>query len=82
MKLEDGLQRSLAHLGLIWRVRRVELRSLEDLIDNRRNEMRVGAGADEAVLLGGDILCRQRLQARPDLGLRNPRGEMERRAGA
>ena len=46
--LVDRLQRALADLGLVRRVRGVELASTEDLVDGRRDVVAVGARAEEA----------------------------------
>ena len=48
---EEDLQVALAGLGLIGRVRRVELAARADVVDDRRNEMVVAAAAQEADLL-------------------------------
>ena len=82
LKLEDRLQRPLAHLGLVRRVGGVELGPLQDLVDHRRHEVRVGAGAEEAVLLRGRVACRQRFEPRPHLLLGEPGRQVDRGAGA
>ena len=51
--LEEDLQVALAGLGLIGRVRGVELAARGDVVDDRRDEMVVAAAAQEADLLAG-----------------------------
>ena len=46
--LVDRLERPLADLGLVWRVRGVELASEEELVHDCRNEMAIGSRAEEA----------------------------------
>ena len=79
LELERRLQRALAHLGLVRRVRRRELAPLDHVIDDRRNEMRVGAGAGEAeearrhAVRAGQLAKRAR-----GVGLTEPVGNVER----
>ena len=47
LELEDGLQRALGQLGLVGRVGGVELAAEQELVDRRRDVVRVGAGAEE-----------------------------------
>ena len=44
----DGLERALADLGLVGRVGGVELAAQEELVDDRGDEVAIGAGAEEA----------------------------------
>ena len=58
--LEHDLQVALADLGLVGRVRRVELAAAGELVDDGGDEMVVAAAAEEADLLAGvRVLGRQ-----------------------
>ena len=59
LKLEQHLQRALADLGLVGRVRRKKLAALNQMIDRGRNVVAVGAGTEkERHRTGGDIARR------------------------
>ena len=47
LELEDRLQRALRDLGLVGRVRGVELAAQEELVDRRREVVLVSARAEE-----------------------------------
>ena len=77
--LEEDLQVALAGLGLIRRVRRVELAARGDVVDDRRNEMVVAAAAEKADLLAGcDVLAGQRGHVRRQLDLGQRRRNVQR----
>ena len=57
--LEHDLQVALAHLGLIGRVRRVELAAAGEGVDDRRDEVVVAAAAEEADLRAGVFVLRR-----------------------
>ena len=46
--LVDGLQRALADLRLVRRIRGIELAPAEDLVDGGRDVVAIGAGTQEA----------------------------------
>ena len=93
LEFEDGLQGPLRRLGLVRRVRRVELGAGDGAADDRRAEPAVDAGAEEAVVgaqrsvargepleLGDQVLLgerRREVDARVAQGGRN-RGEQVR----
>ena len=74
--LEHDLQVALADLGLVRRVRRVELAAAGELIDDGGNEMVVAAAAEEADLRAGvRVLRRERGHVLRQLHLATSRAE-------
>ena len=60
LELEEGLERALARLALVGRVRGQELAAADELVDERRHEVVVRAGAGEArQLAGGPVRARE-----------------------
>ena len=79
--LEHHLQPALADLGLVGRVRRQELRALQDRVDQRRDVVVVHAGAEERELvLGGGVLGGEVAQVGVDLLLGLAGRQVERAA--
>ena len=79
LELERHLQRALAHLWLVRRVRRVELRLAHDVADRGRRVVVVGAAADEAwPITHGHVLCGELSHVSARLELRERRRQIER----
>ncbi len=77
--LEHRLQSALGDLGLVGRVRGQELGALDDRVDDRRHVVVVHAGAEERdLILGGDVLRRERPQLLEHLLLGRARRDVER----
>ena len=76
--LEDRLEHSLAHLGLIRRVRRQELAPLQDRVDDRRDVVVVDPCAEEGQLDACvDVLRRELLEGTHELGLAERRWDVK-----
>ncbi len=75
--LVDGLQRPLAHLGLVRGIGRVPLAAQEELVDRGRTPMAVDPGAQEARQVG-PVAPGEALQPRGELQLGLGVGQVER----
>ncbi len=77
--LEDGLERSLAHLRLVGRVGREQLAALHDGVDDRRHVVVVHPGAEERELAArARVAPGQLTQVRPQLALGQRRVDPQR----
>ncbi len=79
LELEDRLQRALADLGLVRRVARQELAAHHERIDDRRAEVAVRSGTQEARVVAGDTVVRaERLRLLQQLQLGERVRQIER----
>jgi hypothetical protein len=76
--LEDDLERALADLGLVGRVRADELAPRAQVIDDRRDEVVVGPSAEEGQVAGVGVLAADPVDRPDELELRLGRRQVER----
>ena len=80
LELEDGLQRALAHLRLVGGVGGVQFATEQQMGNQRRRVVVVGAGAEEAAMVvRGPVAQRQVAKQRRDLLLGQPVRQVEAR---